>query len=103
MNLMLVRKRTEINCEYENESQVETEQQENPINGIQLEALKESVEKDEDQELPVQIKTGDKELERLVTHELQHIDHCNMAELEPRENYINLDFQKISRTVQTGL
>ena len=70
MNLMLVRKRTEIKCQYENESQVEIEQQENPINGIQLEALKESVEKDEDQELPVQIKTGDKELKRLVTHEL---------------------------------
>ena len=81
MNLMLVRKRTEINCQYENESQVETEQQENPINGIQLEALKESVEKDENQELPVQIKTGDKELERLVTHKLQHIDRSNVAEL----------------------
>ena len=70
MNLMLVRKRTEIKCQYENGSQVEIEQQENPINGIQLEALKESVEKDEDQEVPVQIKTGDKELKRLVTHEL---------------------------------
>ena len=94
MNLMLVRKRTEINCQYENESQVETEQQENPINGIQLEALKESVEKDEDQELPVQVKTGDKELERLVTHKLQHIDRSNMAELEPRENLHKLGLPK---------
>ena len=49
MNLVLVRKRAEINRQYKNESQVETEQQENPINETQLEALKESVEKDEDQ------------------------------------------------------
>ena len=40
MNLMLGRKRTEINCQYENESQIETEQQEKAINGIQFEALK---------------------------------------------------------------
>ena len=40
MKLMLVRKRTKINRQYENEFQVETEQQENPINEIQLEALK---------------------------------------------------------------
>ena len=33
-NLMLVRKRTEINRQYENKSQVETEEQQNPINGI---------------------------------------------------------------------
>ena len=36
MNLMLLRKRAEINHQYENEIQAETEQQENPINGIQL-------------------------------------------------------------------
>ena len=36
MNLMLVRKRTEIIRQYENESQVETEQQENPTNRIPL-------------------------------------------------------------------
>ena len=48
MKLMLVRKRTKINRQYENEFQVETEQQENPINEIQLEALKENVEKDKD-------------------------------------------------------
>ena len=67
MNLVLVRKRAEINRQYKNESQVETEQQENPINETQLEALKESVEKDEDQELPVQVKAEDEELERLFT------------------------------------
>ena len=55
----------------------------NPIDGIQLEALKESVEKDEDQELPVQIKAEDEELERLFIHELQHIVCNNMSELEP--------------------
>ena len=48
MNLVLMRKRTKINRRYEYESQVEIEQQENPINGIQLESLKGSVEKDED-------------------------------------------------------
>ena len=55
----------------------------NPIDGIQLEALKESVEKDEDQELPVQIKAEDEELERLFIHELQHMVCNNMSELEP--------------------
>ena len=40
MKLMLLRKRTEINRQYENKTQAETEQQENSINGIQLEALK---------------------------------------------------------------
>ena len=70
---MLVRKKTEINCQYEHESQVETEQQEDPKNEIQREALKESVEKDEDQELPVQIKAEDEKLERLFIHELQHM------------------------------
>ena len=53
MNLMLVRKKTEINCQYENESQAETKQQEHPTNGIPLEFLKESVENDKDKELPV--------------------------------------------------
>ena len=53
MNMMLVRKKNKINRQYENESQVETEQQDNPKNGIPLEAFKESVEKDEDKELPV--------------------------------------------------
>ena len=70
---MLVRKKTEINCQYEHESQVETEQQEDPKNEIQREALKESVEKDEDQELPVQIKAEDEKLERLFIHELRHM------------------------------
>ena len=55
----------------------------NPIDGIQLEALKESVEKDEDQELPVQIKAEDEELERLFIHELQHMVCNNISELEP--------------------
>ena len=41
MNLMFVRKKTEINRQYENESQVEIEQQENPTSGIQPEDLKE--------------------------------------------------------------
>ena len=39
MNLMLVRKRTEINLQHENQSHVETEYQENPVNGMQLEVL----------------------------------------------------------------
>ena len=82
---MLVRKRTEISRQYENESQVETEQQENPTNGIPLEALKETVEKDEDKELPVQIKAEDEELEKLLTHELQHMVCSNMSELKPRD------------------
>ena len=69
MNLMLVRKRTEINRQCEIEFQVETEQQENPINGIQLEALKESVEKEEHQELPLQIKAEDEEL---IIHSLTY-------------------------------
>lgn len=59
MKLMLLRKRREIDCEYEDEFQVEIQQDENPINGIQLENLKERVEKDKDQELPVQIKVED--------------------------------------------
>lgn len=59
MKLMLLRKRREIDCEYEDEFQVEIQQDENPINGIQLETLKERVEKDKDQELPVQIKVED--------------------------------------------
>ena len=54
-----MRKRREIDCEYEDEFQVEIQQDENPINGIQLETLKERVEKDKDQELPVQIKVED--------------------------------------------
>ena len=59
MKLMLLRKRREIDCEYEDEFQVEIQQDENPINGIQLETLKERVEKGKDQELPVQIKVED--------------------------------------------
>ena len=59
MKLMLLRKRREIDCEYEDEFQVEIQQDENPINGIQLETLKERVEKDKDQELPVQMKVED--------------------------------------------
>ena len=59
MKLMLLRKRREIDCEYEDEFQVEIQQDENPINGIQLETLKERVEKDKDQELPIQIKVED--------------------------------------------
>ena len=85
MNLVLVRKRTEINRRHENESQVETEQQKNPTNGIPFEALKKSVEKDEDKELSVQIKADDEELERLFTHQLQHMVCSNMSELEARE------------------
>ena len=60
MKLMLLRKRREIECEYEDEFQVEIQHDENSINGIQLETLKERVEKDKDQELPVQIKVEDK-------------------------------------------
>ena len=52
---MLDRKRTEINRQYKNESQVETEQQENLINRIQLETLK---------ELPLQMKGEDEKLGR---------------------------------------
>ena len=94
MNLMLVRKMTEINRQYENESQGETEQQENPTNGIPLETLKESVEKDKDKELPMQIKAEDEELERLFTHELQHMVCSNMSELEPREKLHKLVLPK---------
>ena len=36
-------------------------------------ALKESVEKDEDKELPVQTEAEDEQLKRLFTHELQHM------------------------------
>ena len=94
MNLMLVRKRIKINCQYENESQVETEQQQNPRNGIPHEALKESVEKDEYKELPVQIKAEDEELERLFTHKLQHMVCSNRSELEPREKLHKLVLPK---------
>ena len=38
MNLMLVRKKTEVNRQYETEFQAETEQQENPIIRIQIKA-----------------------------------------------------------------
>ena len=38
---------------------MKTEQQENPINGIHLEALTESIKKDKDQDLPVQFKAED--------------------------------------------
>ena len=59
MNLMLVRKTTKINRQYEDESQVETEQQENLTDVISLEALKEIVERDEeDKELIVQVKAS---------------------------------------------
>ena len=51
-------------------------------NGIPLEALKESVEKDEDKELPVQIIAEDDEIERLFTHELQQVVCASMSELE---------------------
>ena len=40
MNLMLVRKRTKINCKFEKKFKVETEQQEDTINRIKTEALK---------------------------------------------------------------
>ena len=94
MNLTSVRKRTKIDRQFGNKFQVETEQQENPANGIALEALKESVEKDEDKELPVQIKAEDEELERLFTHELQHMVCSNMSELEPREKLRKLFLPK---------
>ena len=94
MNLMLGRTRIEINRQYENESQVETEQQEDPTNGMPLIALKESVEKDEDKELPVQTEAEDEELERLFTHELQHMVCSNMSELEPREKLHKLVLPK---------
>ena len=94
MNLVLVRKRTIINRQYENESQIETEEQENPVNRIQLEALKERVEKDEDQEIPVQIKAEDEELERIFTHELQHMVYSNMPGLEPRQKLHKLVLSK---------
>ena len=82
MNSMLVRKRIEINCQYENETQVETEQQENPVSGIELEeTLEEIIQKDEDQELPVQIEAENKELERLFTHKLQYVVCLNVPEL----------------------
>ena len=100
MNLMLVRKRTEVNRQNENESQVETEQQENPTNGIPLEALKESVEKDEDKELPVQIKAEDEELERLFTHELQHMVCNKMSELEPREKLHKLVLPSLASLIR---
>ena len=82
MNLMLVRKRNKINFQYENESQDETQQQKNPINRIQIETLKKRLEKDEDQELPVQIKVEDEELERLFSHEFQHMVCSNLSELQ---------------------
>ena len=94
INLILARKWTKINLQYKNESQVETEQLEDPINGIQLEALKESAEKDEDEELPVEIKAEDEELERLFTHELQIMVCSNMSELEPREKLHKLVLSK---------
>ena len=94
MNLMLVRKRTEINRQYENQSQVETEQQEDPTNGMPLVALKGSVEKDEDKELSMQTEAEDEELERLITHELQHMVCSNMSELEPREKLHKLALPK---------
>ena len=94
MNLMLVRKRTKISRQYEHQSKLETEQQDNPTNGIPLEALKESVEKDGDKELPVQIKDEDEELERLFTYELQHMVCSNMSELEPREKLHKLVMPK---------
>ena len=64
---------------------MKTEQQENPINGIHPEALTESIKKDKDQDLPVQFKAEDEELERLFTLEPQQMDRSNMSELEPRE------------------
>ena len=102
MNLVLVRKRTIINCQYENESQIETEQQENPINGIQLEALKESVEKDEDQEIPVQIKAEDESLNdySFMSFNIWFIATCQ--DWNPERNYKNLNCQKRSRRVQLG-
>ena len=51
-------------------------------NGIPLEALKESVEKDEDKELPVQIIAEGDEIKRLFTHELQQVVCANISELE---------------------
>ena len=62
MNLMLVRKRTKINRKFEKKFKVETEQREDTINRIKTEALKKSVEKDKDQELPGQTKAEDEEL-----------------------------------------
>ena len=67
MNLMLVRKRTKINCKFEKKFKVETEQQEDTINRIKTEALKKSVEKDKDQELPGQTKAEDEELYHPLT------------------------------------
>ena len=61
---------------------------------MSLEGLKESVEKDEDKELPVQIKPEDEELERLFTHELQHMVCSNLSELEPREKLHKLALPK---------
>ena len=69
-------------------------QQENPTNGIPLEALQKSIEKDEDKDLPVQIKAENEELERLFTHELQHMVCSNMSELEPREKLHKLVLPK---------
>ena len=103
MNLMLVRKRTEINRHYENESQVETKQQENPINGMQLEASKESAEKDEDQSYQSKLKLKMKNLENysLAGFTIWFVAICQ--NWKPERNYINMYCQKRSRGVQTGL
>ena len=62
--------------------EVETEQQENSIIGVQLEALKENVDKDNFQELPVQIKAEDEKLERLSISESQQMDFWTGTQME---------------------
>ena len=42
----------------------------------------------------MQIKAEDKGLERLFTHELQHMVYSNMSELEPREKLHKLVLPK---------
>lgn len=61
---------------------------------MQLEALKESTEKDEDQELPLQIKAEGEELQKLFARKLQHLVCRNMSELERREELHKLVLPK---------
>ena len=51
----------------------------------------------------MQIKAEDEELERLFTHDLQHMVGSQMSKLEPRQKLDKLVLPKRSRRVQTRL
>ena len=91
MNLMLVRKRIEINCQYENETQVETEQLENPVNGMELEEILEEISrkmKIKSYQCKLKLKIKNLKDYSLTSFNMWFVSMCQNCNQD--RNYINL-------------